>query len=117
MANDAPTTDSAAVDYEELLEQERAGLRRQLAELGHGDAGGLNYDSNFADSSQVTAERGEAETLAGELSDTLIEVEAAIARVHEGTYGNCERCGQPITPARLEAMPAARRCMSCASRA
>jgi len=117
MANDAPTTESAAVDYEELLEQERGDLRRQLAELGFGDAGGLNYDSNFADSSQVTAERGEAETLAGELRDALTEVEAAIARVREGTYGNCERCGEPIAPARLEAMPAARLCMSCASRA
>jgi RNA polymerase-binding transcription factor DksA len=117
MANDAPTADPAAVDYTDLLEQERSDLRRQLAELGFGDAGTLNYDSNFADSSQVTAERGEAEALAGELRDALAEVEAAIARVSEGTYGNCERCGQPIAPARLEAMPAARLCISCASKA
>ncbi len=119
MANDAPTTDAATAtaEYGDLLEQERSDLRRQLAELGFGDAGGLNYDSNFADSSQVTAERGEAEALAGELRDALDEVEAAIDRVTEGTYGNCERCGQPIAPARLEAMPAARLCISCASRA
>jgi RNA polymerase-binding transcription factor DksA len=116
MANEAPTTDSAAADFEELLEHERADLRGQLAELGFGDAGGLNYDPNYADSSQVTAERGEAETLAGQLREALAEVEAAIARVREGTYGNCERCGQPIAAARLEAMPAARLCISCASR-
>jgi DnaK suppressor protein len=116
MANDAPTTDSAAVDYRELLEIEQGHLRGQLAELGFGDAGGLNYDSNFADSSQVTAERGEAETLASELQDALEDVEAAIERLGAGTYGVCDRCGDAISPARLEAKPAARRCISCASK-
>jgi RNA polymerase-binding transcription factor DksA len=116
MANDAPTTGAPASNQLALLEQERASLRAQLAELGFGDAGGLKYDSNFADTSQVTAERGEAEALAGELRDALAEVEAAIARVAEGTYGRCERCGEPISAARLEAKPAARRCIACASR-
>lgn len=113
MASDAPAgTDT---DYRGLLEAERADLRAQLAELGFGEAGGLKYDSNFADTSQVTAERGEAEALAGQLRDTLAEVEAAIGRLENGTYGRCEKCGQPIAPARLEAKPAARRCIQCAS--
>jgi RNA polymerase-binding transcription factor DksA len=114
MANDAPATEPA-VDYRALLEEERTSLNHQLGELGFGDAGGLKYDPNFADSSQVTAERGEAGALAGELTEALAEVEAAIARLGEGTYGQCERCGQTIAPARLEAMPAARRCIACAS--
>jgi len=114
MANDAPATEPA-VDYRALLEEERASLNHQLGELGFGDAGGLKYDPNFADSSQVTAERGEAGALAGELTEALGEVEAAIARLGDGTYGQCERCGQVIAPARLEAMPAARRCIACAS--
>ena len=50
--------------------------------------GGLNYDSNFADSSQVTAERGEAEALAGELKEALVEVEAAIAGSSGGPTGS-----------------------------
>jgi RNA polymerase-binding transcription factor DksA len=114
VANDAPATEPV-VDYLALLEEERASLHNQLGELGFGDAGGLKYDSNFADSSQVTAERGEAGALAGELTEALGEVEAAIARLGDGTYGPCERCGQPISPARLEAMPAAKRCITCAS--
>ena len=105
-----------AVDFTALLEHERADLHRQLTELGFGDAGGLNYDANFADTSQVTAERGEAEVLAGELRETLVEVEAALVRLAEGTYGVCEVCEEPIGAPRLEAMPAARRCMRCASR-
>jgi len=116
MANDAPPTDPPALSYAELLEHERADLYRQLAELGFGDAGSLNYDPNFADSSQVTAERGEAEVLAGELREALDEVEAAIRRLDEGTYGRCAGCGEPISAPRLEAMPAARFCIACASR-
>jgi RNA polymerase-binding transcription factor DksA len=116
MANDAPTTGSPAISYAELLEHERADLCRQLAELGFGDAGGLKYDPNFADSSQVTAERGEAEVLAGELREALGDVEAAILRLDDGTYGRCAGCGETISDARLEAMPAARFCIACASR-
>ncbi len=114
MASDAAA--DMDVDYRGRLEAERADLRAQLAELGFGEAGSLNYDSNFADTSQVTAERGEAEVLAGQLREALADVEAAIERLTNGTYGICERCGDPISPARLEAKPAARRCIACASR-
>ncbi len=117
MASDAPTSEPVLADYRAILERERASLERQLAELGHGESGGLNYDPNFADTSQVTAERGEAEALAGELKEALAEVEAALARLDNGTYGRCARCGQQISPARLEAMPAAQLCITCASRA
>ena len=43
----------------------------------------------------------------------LAEVEAAIARMADGTYGECSECAQPIPPARLEAYPTARRCVAC----
>lgn len=97
-----------------LLETERSRLLAQLDELGFGPNGGLTYDSNFADSSQVTAERGEAERLAADLHESLDDVEQALRRVEDGTYGLCERCGKPISEARLEAMPTARRCLECA---
>ena len=107
----------AFADLRALLEQERDELRRQLTELGFGDgAAGLTYDSNFADSSQVTAERGEAETLATKLRETLEEVEQALDKFEAGTYGTCDNCGNAIAPARLEAKPAARFCIDCASK-
>ncbi len=105
----------AAVDFRSLLEAERASLKHQLAELGFGDAGGLRYDSNFADTSQVTAERGEAEVLAGQLREALASVEHALAKVEGGTYGICEKCGKPISSARLEAKPTSTLCIDCAS--
>ena len=41
---------------------------------------------------------------------TLQEVRDALRRIAEGTYGKCEDCGNPIEPARLEALPWARYC-------
>ena len=109
-------TDVASADPRAELERERDDLLHQLAELGFGEGGGLDYDSNFADSSQVTAERGEAEALAASLKETLDEVEAALEKIESGTYGVCEDCQKPIAPARLEAKPAARYCIDCASK-
>ena len=110
-------SDATLADLRASLEEERAKLRQQLGELGVGEnGGGLSYDQNFADSSQVTAERGEAEALATSLRDTLSEVEHALGKFEAGTYGICESCGQQIAPARLEAKPAARYCINCASK-
>ena len=109
-------SDATQSDLRASLEEERVSLRAQLAELGFGENGGLAYDQNFADSSQVTAERGEAEAVAQSLRETLSEVEHALAKFEAGSYGSCESCGQPISPARLEAKPAARYCIDCASK-
>jgi RNA polymerase-binding transcription factor DksA len=103
-------------DLEARLADERAQL---LAQLGHmGRAPGtteLDFDEGFADSGQVTAERGEVDALAGSLLENLREVEAALAKLEAGTYGRCETCGNAIAEARLEAMPSARQCIACAS--
>jgi len=98
------------------LEDERDSLRGQLVELGYG-AKGLDYDPNFADSSQVTAERGENEALVNKLVETLRDVEHALEKFGTDTYGVCESCGQPIAAARLEAKPEARLCIDCAAAA
>ncbi|HUR22554.1 MAG TPA: TraR/DksA C4-type zinc finger protein [Acidimicrobiales bacterium] len=110
-------SDAAPADTRALLEQERKVLQDQLTELGFGTTGeGLTYDANFADSSQVTAERGEASTLAANLQEALEEVEAALVKLDQGRYGICEGCGKPIPAPRLEAMPAAAFCIDCASK-
>ena len=110
-------TDVQLSDLRAQLEAERADLLAQLAELGYGGdaADALTYDANFADSSQVTAEKGETEALAATLQETLTAVDAALNRMDKGTYGLCERCQAPIAPARLEAMPSATRCIEHAS--
>ena len=94
------------------LEEERDRVRGQLQTLQAEDG---SFDDGFADTSQVTAERGEMEALAGSLTETLRDLEDALAKLDAGTYGVCETCGDPIGDARLEAMPAARFCIKHAS--
>jgi len=91
------------------LTDERDRLESQITSLEPG--GGSAFDDNFADSGQVAAEQGENKVLASQLRSELDEVERALAKLDAGTYGMCETCGEPITPARLEAMPAARFCI------
>ena len=72
-------------------------------------------DQNFADSAQATAERGEALARIAGMRERLAEVDAALARMDEGTYGRCEVCGGEIPEARLEARPMSTRDVQHAS--
>ena len=45
--------------------------------------------------------------------EQLADVEHALHKFEEGTYGLCDNCGQPIDPERLEALPQASWCMNC----
>lgn len=47
----------------------------------------------------------------------LREIDAALRRIDDGSYGDCERCETPINPRRLDADPTARLCIDCASSA
>jgi DnaK suppressor protein len=43
------------------------------------------------------------------------EIEAALRRIADGSYGTCAKCGAPIEPQRLEALPTAATCIACAA--
>lgn len=110
---DANRDDVLAQAGDELANEHQQ-LVSQLAELGEtGISPG--FDEGFADSAQVAAEQGESRVLASQLREQLDDVEAAIARLAEGTYGSCQMCDEPIGAARLEAMPATRWCIAHAS--
>jgi DnaK suppressor protein len=96
----------------ERLESERAALASQVASLTPGSSSSPEFDEGFADSGQVAAEQGENKVLAGQLRNELDEVERALAKLDDGTYGACEICGRQISEARLEAMPATRFCIT-----
>jgi DnaK suppressor protein len=110
-------------DARTRLEALREDTRRRLAALtGDFDAVvAASRDSNADDEhdpegATIAFERSQLSALARQARERLDEVEAALARVDAGTYGECERCGDPIAPARLEARPAAARCVACAGR-
>lgn len=101
--------------YRSLLLNERSELVEKLIDLGviKDQRPGV---SAVLDSSQVVAWRGEGRSTGEQLQDALNDVEGAIEKLDRGAYGRCESCGEMIAPARLEAIPASRLCVKCASR-
>ncbi len=102
-----PDLDAARRSLEEL----RAELVARDAELSVTSEDPLVYDDNFADSAQVAAELGENQVALAATREQLDEIDAALQRLDEGTFGVCETCGRPIAAARLEALPATRFCI------
>ena len=102
-------TEADPFDARAAVEAERAQLANQIDEIAGDETAG--FDDNFADSAQVAAEHGEVRTIANTLREQLDDVERALSKLDDGTYGSCEVCGQPIGDARLEAMPTARLCI------
>lgn len=103
------------------LEREREQQLAQLEEFGadpYGesvrDLGGT--EEGFADSAQVAEQRSEALAHIEQARNRLYQVEEALERMEEGTYGICVDCGEEINPARLEARPLSIRCVDCASK-
>jgi|SRR5579862_4440575 len=66
-----------------------------------------------ADSATNPTSQEVAEALERQTRGELLEVEAALDRIDNGSYGVCDRCGQPVDPARLRALPWARYCLNC----
>ena len=97
------------------MEAEREQLLDQVLELDAEadmqqwrDAGA---DDDPADTGSAHFERETAQSLALHARRILVQIDDALKRMDEGTYGECERCGEPIELARLEAIPYATLCM------
>ncbi|MCB1247411.1 MAG: TraR/DksA C4-type zinc finger protein [Acidimicrobiia bacterium] len=99
------------------LTDERAGLVSRLGELGADEAGDLTGDVDFgdafADAAAATAARTRVLGLVDNLTASLADVDAALARLEDGTYGTCTVCGEPIGAERLEFRPTSIRCVGC----
>jgi DnaK suppressor protein len=86
--------------------------QRELAALL--EETGADDDEHDPDGSPVSLQRTLAAAIVQRAETDLAAVDDALRRVAEGTYGMCERCGRAIPAARLEALPAAPTCVSCA---
>jgi DnaK suppressor protein len=74
-------------------------------------------DEHDPEGSTIAFERSQVGTLVEDARHQLAEVDAARARLADGTYGTCAECGGPIGEGRLEARPTARTCIRCAASA
>jgi DnaK suppressor protein len=72
----------------------------------------MTYGSQAATATQVFEQQRDL-ALRDRAAQQLELVEAALARLQGGTFGTCLRCGEPIAPARLEALPWAAHCIGC----
>lgn len=91
----------------EKQESELTGLMR--------DAGdGAGHDQ--ADMGATSFERDHELTVLSNERDKLAQIERALQRIEDGTYGVCESCGNPIGKMRLMAFPRATLCMTCKQR-
>jgi RNA polymerase-binding protein DksA len=68
-------------------------------------------DNHLGDVATATFDREMASTLEDNSTHVLNEIDAALARIDEGTFGTCSRCGKPIGTDRLEALPWATLCI------
>ena len=104
--------------YRRVLEGERERLRHAANAVHHdgslleetGDLA-IGADDHLADSATETYLRELDEGLEETAEHVLVEIDAALVRIEDGTYGVCSACGGPIGEERLEAVPYATLCI------
>ena len=100
------------------LESERKRLLDELEQLQAESRPGEDRreGSPFGKKEEAASEAFELEkrlALERRLREQIVEVECALQKFEDGTYGLCDECHQPIDPARLEALPQANLCLKC----
>jgi DnaK suppressor protein len=97
----------------EKLQKEQEQTLRELGRLREALKSEVDPDADEGDPDLV--EREKVLALVNSLERKLSSIEYALRQTRDGTYGICERCGETIDPARLEAMPEATMCVKCKS--
>jgi RNA polymerase-binding protein DksA len=109
--------------FQELLVEEKGRIERAIAGLRDEHPGSLDdeteeisggVDNHMAETASATLGR-EIDYSLGENAQTVLsEIDAALARIEDGSYGTCTSCGKEIAGGRLEAHPWASLCIDCA---
>ena len=93
-----------------------ASLEREFAGIVEAAQGAGTDDEHDPEGATVAFERQHVAALARAAREHLADIDAALARLAEGSYGTCQACGRPIGAERLAARPAARTCIGCTRR-
>lgn len=108
------------MDLEAIAANLRARREDLAAELGRLTAtpepgATVGFGKRIGDGTTEAVERFNTTAAARSVTKALADVDRALAKIADGTYGVCDRCGKPIPAPRLDALPAAALCMDCAS--
>jgi RNA polymerase-binding protein DksA len=108
--------------FREALLDERKRVEHALASLRDQHPGSLDEeveeiaatsDNHLAETATATLGREIDYTLGENSEQVLADIDSALRRIDDGTYGTCVNCGQEIPVQRLEAYPAASLCIDC----
>ncbi|MGI8492688.1 MAG: TraR/DksA family transcriptional regulator [Acidimicrobiales bacterium] len=103
--------------------RERANYLRQAAELkaqadslaAEHEPGDVQFDEEGGEGGTANVDRELDLVLSAQALAAIAEIDHALSKMAAGTYGLCEKCGQAIPEARLEALPHAALCVACKS--
>jgi DnaK suppressor protein len=79
------------------------------------EPGDIQFDEESGEGDTLNVERERDLALSAQARAAVDEIDRALAKMDAGTYGICERCGNPIPKARLKALPYASLCVACKS--
>ena len=91
-------------------------LRAEAEELAQDrEPGDVQFDEESGEGDSMNVERERDLALSAQALASVEEIDRALAKIEEGTYGVCEKCGEPIPRERLKALPHASLCVRCKS--
>ena len=108
-----PTEDDLARRRDEIVAR-ISDMARDFADIVTSTEGSNADDEHDPEGATIAFERQQLVSLLEEAQRRLADLDHAIVQVGDGTYGTCEKCGEPIGSDRLAARPDARRCVDCA---
>lgn len=105
-------------DVRNTLETKRAELLEQMRQLEAppGDRGSISFGKRIGEGTAMAVDRLSQVAVHDKLQVMMADVDRALVKLGEGSYGVCDACGEAIGEGRLEALPWATRCVEDAAR-
>jgi DnaK suppressor protein len=102
----------------EILRTKKADILRQLSgiEAPQGELGSISFGKRVGEGTSMAVDRLSQVAVHDKLQVTLSDVERALEKLEDGTYGRCDVCGKPVGEERLAALPWAVLCVQDAAR-
>lgn len=102
--------------FQDLLLREKEKFTKELDNFEHKidtPSDGFAYPYHMADRGTETAKKEEESIIVTGVGDRLLFIDEALEKIHNKTYGECEKCGKLIERERLEVKPYAKLCVKC----
>ncbi len=117
------SADKFSNEQKSALEAERESYAAQAVSLKaqadqmaqEAEPGDVQFDEESGEGGTMNIDRERDLALSAQARAAVEDIDLALGKIANGTYGTCEQCGQPIPKARLKALPQARLCVACKS--